>query len=170
MKVTHIFSKSSRQHVVRFTDFIVNFIAVDSKIEHQIIIQPERKSDCYAELPESDVKITINSSVTDILATIDQASCSHFVIFHGLYDRKLINRLVFHSSKLKFVAWFIWGADLYAYPKKRIKRLVNSFCRKFVFPRIGVKVGIPGDYKALKDTYGCKRMNFMRSYFQPGFI
>ncbi len=171
MKVSHVFMRSSARHVVPFVNFINDFIAVETDIIHQVIIFPAKSSDNYrSSFPNLKINVEVSRDRKRIFSVISNASASHIVVFHGLYDRRIVNKMVFFPRNLKHVMWSIWGADLYGQHRKLFKRLVNNICRRYVFSRIGTKIGQQGDYNFLRSRYGCKTEDFQEILFPAWFF
>lgn len=81
------------------------------------------------------------------------------VIFHGLFDAKLVFILFFCPWLLKKCYWVIWGGDLYVYKLgKRDRRWkIKEFFRRPVIKRIGHLVTyIEGDVSLARDWYGAQ--------------
>jgi hypothetical protein len=79
------------------------------------------------------------------------------VIFHGLFDIRLVYILFFMPWLLKKCYWIIWGGDLYApqFAEKTWKWKVKEFFRRAVIKNMGHLVTyIKGDYKLAQKWYG----------------
>ena len=171
MKITHFFIDCSPHHVIPFVQFIDDFIRQDIRFTHEVFIFNKRH--LLEAYPNRLIKISTQVEYSNcqkrVLSKLNSLSTDHLGVIHGLYNRKIIGKLIFSLSKLKYIIWSIWGADLYSQHKKFLKRFRTNIYRKIVFPRIGTKIGQPGDYQYLKQKYGCKTEEFREILFPAWF-
>ena len=81
------------------------------------------------------------------------------VIFHGLFDSKLVCILFLMPWLLKKCYWVMWGGDLYEYQlgKRNWAWEVKEFFRRPVIKNMGYLVtGTQGDLELAREWYGAK--------------
>ena len=92
------------------------------------------------------------------------------VIFHGLFNNKIILILFFMPWLLKKSYWMLWGDDLYTRNNKKniFKWYLTEFFRKPVLKNISkILTYIKGDYELAKKWYGAKG-EFKHCLMYPG--
>lgn len=78
------------------------------------------------------------------------------IIFHGLFDFRLVCILFFMPWLLKKSYWIIWGGDLYTYKvgKKNLRWRIKEFFRRPVIKRFRYLINvIKGDLELCKKWY-----------------
>ncbi|WP_461605604.1 TDP-N-acetylfucosamine:lipid II N-acetylfucosaminyltransferase family protein [Aeromonas allosaccharophila] len=81
------------------------------------------------------------------------------IIFHGIFDTKLVFILFLMPWLLKKSCWVLWGGDLYIYRlgDKNWKWRVAEYFRRPVIKKFQViTTTVPGDYELTKDWYSTK--------------
>jgi len=81
------------------------------------------------------------------------------IILHNIFNRSVVNLLLFLPWILKRCYWVMWGGDLYhyLYREKGIKSDLHEWARRFVIKRLGHLVTyILGDVNLAREWYGAK--------------
>ena len=85
--------------------------------------------------------------------------CAEKIIFHGLFDPRLIFLLMLQPWLLKKCYWTIWGGDLYDHKlgEKNLKWKLREFVKQRTIRKIGHFIThIHGDYELAQQWYGAK--------------
>lgn len=100
-----------------------------------------------------------------LLKSLDK---SEKIILHGLFDRRVILFLFFHSWLLKKCYWIMWGGDLYEPNRSSswIEKIYQKI-KKNVIKRIGFLVTqVPGDVDLARDKF-CAQGKHINSFVYP---
>lgn len=162
MKNLHLFPNE------KFTEPYIEFINknFDSK-EHLFLIMG--KGIGAHITPRANVKTMSKDCKSVVLFLKEMYSCDK-IFLHGLFDRKIVLMLFFHSWLLKKCNWVVWGGDLYHYEnrKRTFKSDVYEKFRGLVIKNMGSLVTLTrGDYELAQKWYKAKGKYYHGIYINP---
>ena len=134
---------------LEFIDFVNNnFVSND----HLFLIFGKNYS---SEFDGKSNVIRIKKNIAGLFLLLKKMMSYKKIIFHGLFDKRLILLLLFFPVIAKKGNWVIWGGDLYKDDNKINKDYIYDIIKKKVIKNIeGVITCLDGDYNLARKKYG----------------
>ncbi|WP_353220984.1 TDP-N-acetylfucosamine:lipid II N-acetylfucosaminyltransferase [Salinisphaera sp. S4-8] len=148
----------SEKFIPSYIEFVRKYFEADGN--HFAIIAGKSES-AFFYTPGTDVrKYTSTAQVAQLVYDIWR---SDKVIVHGLLDPNVVKLLAAQPWAHKKTYWVIWGADLYAYArrKRNFRQAANERIKAYLIRRIyGLLTYIPGDVELARKWYGATGTHF----------